>query len=416
MRVLCTIVGAASHGRSLLPLARALAAAGHQVLIAIGPTLDPLAHELAAGGHDVQGALVSEVTQVFAADDDIRLVPCRPEIEHDGDDGHARTTSGAGTDRLSRIITQMTGRMAVESLRTLSPLADDFQPDLVIRDGIDLGGCLLAELRGIPQISPPGGATNIIDPADLLAGLNQRREELGLPVHRNPLSIFPYGRIDYLPPAYSFAPRLPRARSYRQSQTVDRVAVLPEWVARLPSDRPLVFATLGTNLATRHTLSAETTESGLGVADPAGTLRAIIDGLSRLDCVAVVATAGVAVDDAEPAAHVHLTAWLPQPLLLECADLLLTHGGLNSIREAVRTGTAMAVLPQFGDQPHNAQRVRELDLGRAIPEPSPDAIAATCRDVLTDPGITAGAKRAQRATLALPEVDKAVADLEKLIT
>jgi UDP:flavonoid glycosyltransferase YjiC (YdhE family) len=235
-----------------------------------------------------------------------------------------------------------------------------------------------------------------------------------LPAHRNPLSIFPDGRIDYLPPAYSFAPHLPRARSYRQSQTVDRVAVLPEWVTRLPSDRPLVFAALGTNLATRHALSAEATQLGLGVADPAGTLRAIIDGLSQLDCVGVVATAGV--DDAEPAAHVHLTPWLPQPLLLECADLLLTHGGLNSIREAVRTGTAMAVLPQFADQPHNAQRVRELDLGRAIPEPSADAIAATCREVLTDPGITAAAKRAQRATLALPEIDKAAADLEKLIT
>lgn len=416
MRVLCTVVGSASHGRSLLPLARALAVAGHQVLVAIGPVLDPLARELAVAGHDVQGALVSELTQVFAADDDIRLVPCSPEIEHDADDGQPPTTSGDGIDRLGRLVTQMTGRMAVQSLRTLSPLADDFRPDLVIRDGFDLGACLLAECRGIPQIAPPGGITNIIDPADLLAGLNQRRADLGLPVQRNPLSIFRYGRVDYLPPAYSFAPRLPRARSYRQSLPMDRGAVLPDWVTRLPSDRPLVFAALGTNLATHHALSAEATESGLGVADPADTLSVIIDGLSQLDCVAIVATGGVPMADAEPAAHVHLTAWLPQPLLLECADLLLTHGGLNSIREAVRTGTAMAVLPQFADQPHNAQRVRELDLGRAIPEPAPDAIAATCREILTDPRITAGAKRAQRATLALPEVGKAATDLEKLIT
>jgi UDP:flavonoid glycosyltransferase YjiC (YdhE family) len=413
MRVLCTVIGSASHGRSLLPLARALAAARHEVLIAIGPAVPPLARTLVAAGHEAQETIVSELTRVFAADEGLRTVPCTPKIKQDDPD--PPDPSSDNIQRLDLLVTDMTGRMAIESLFALSPLADDFEPDLLVRDGLDLGACLLAELRGIPQISAPSGTANILDPADLLAGLNERREELGLPLQRSPLSLYPYGRIDYMPPGYSFAPLLPEALAYRQTPTVDLNATLPDWVAQLPTDRPLVFAALGTNLPMHHALSGEVTRLRFGVADPADTLRAIIDGLSLVDCVAVVATAGIPVDDAEPAAHVHLTEWVPQSLLLECADLLVTHGGFNSIREAVRTGTAMAVLPQFADQPHNARRVHGLGLGRVITEPSPEAVAATCRQVLAEAGIAARVRRAQRAALTLPDISRAVTDLEALV-
>ncbi|MFJ4774033.1 glycosyltransferase [Streptomyces uncialis] len=82
-------------------------------------------------------------------------------------------------------------------------------------------------------------------------------------------------------------------------------------------------------------------------------------------------TAGVRVDGVEAGPNVHLADRLPQPLLLECADLLVTHGGYNSVSEALRTATPMAVLPNYADQPHNARRVRELGLGRHLDSPDP---------------------------------------------
>ncbi|MEE1792751.1 hypothetical protein PUR28_18620 [Streptomyces sp. BE308] len=67
-----------------------------------------------------------------------------------------------------------------------------------------------------------------------------------------------------------------------------------------------------------------------GITDPATQLRTIIAAFSRLDVTAIVATAGIRLDGIDPP-NVHLTDRLPQPLLLECADLLVTHGGYNSV-------------------------------------------------------------------------------------
>ncbi|WP_420878086.1 glycosyltransferase, partial [Streptomyces rhizosphaericus] len=91
--------------------------------------------------------------------------------------------------------------------------------------------------------------------------------------------------------------------------------------------------------------------------DPVDTLHAMVQGVSRLaECTVILATGGIPVDTDGVPPHVHITDRLPQPLLLESVDLFLTHGGFNSIRESLRTATPMAVLPQFGDQPGNAQR------------------------------------------------------------
>ncbi|WP_342456357.1 glycosyltransferase [Streptomyces coeruleorubidus] len=102
---------------------------------------------------------------------------------------------------------------------------------------------------------------------------------------------------------------------------------------------------------------------------------------------------------------------MPQPLLLESVDLFVTHGGFNSIREAMRTGTPLAVLPHFGDQPANAERVEELGLGRHIADRSAAGIADVCRKLLADPEPRARARSAQLAMLTLPEVGQAVGDL-----
>jgi N-glycosyltransferase len=74
----------------------------------------------------------------------------------------------------------------------------------------------------------------------------------------------------------------------------------------------------------------------------------------------------------------------------------------------------MAVLPQFGDQFGNARRVQELGLGREVTAPTPDGITTALREVLADPAVGARARAARLAMLALPEIDSAVADLEKL--
>ncbi|WP_137980562.1 nucleotide disphospho-sugar-binding domain-containing protein [Streptomyces violaceusniger] len=404
-----TTLASPSHGRAQLPLARSLAAAGHEVLVVTTPALVPV--------FEREEVRVTSAIRDFSPSSLVGPVLA----EESGPAGLPDMDDEQRQEFMLRVMCKVvSGPMATMLLDAVLPVARDFRPDLILRDGMDLSACVVAETLGIPQLPTPSGAVNGFDPAALLPGLNALRKRQGLATPEDPLSIVPHGRIDYVPPAFSFAHHLSASWAYRQTVDVDRGAVLPRWVAELPTDRPLMFAAIGTAIPMFHDSSREADVSAptpmpIPMPDPVDTLRAMVQGVSRLEeCTVILATGGIPVDTDGVPPHVHITDRLPQPLLLESVDLFLTHGGFNSIRESLRTATPMAVLPQFGDQPRNAQRVEELGLGRRVTAPRPDVIAAVCREVLADEGCRAVARRARLEMLALPEIDSAVPDLEKL--
>jgi UDP:flavonoid glycosyltransferase YjiC (YdhE family) len=68
----------------------------------------------------------------------------------------------------------------------------------------------------------------------------------------------------------------------------------------------------------------------------------------------------------ELAANMWGAEFLPQTQMLPLVDLVITHGGNNTITESFHFGKPAMVLPIFWDQHDNAQRVAETAYGVRI--------------------------------------------------
>lgn len=62
----------------------------------------------------------------------------------------------------------------------------------------------------------------------------------------------------------------------------------------------------------------------------------------------------------------HIYTFVPQLEILKEADIFITHGGLNSVTEALYYGVPMVVIPFMTDQPVNAKQVENLKLGKMV--------------------------------------------------
>jgi len=91
-------------------------------------------------------------------------------------------------------------------------------------------------------------------------------------------------------------------------------------------------------------------------------MRRLVDVLSRTPHRYIVSK-GPQAELYELADNMVGAEFLPQPAILPHVDLVITHGGNNTVTESWYFGKPMIVLPVFWDQYDNAQRVDELGLG-----------------------------------------------------
>jgi MGT family glycosyltransferase len=121
---------------------------------------------------------------------------------------------------------------------------------------------------------------------------------------------------------------------------------LPEPLAS--GDGPLVYLSLGS----------------LGSAD-VELMRKLIDELAEMP-YRVIVSKGPQAEEFGLAENMVGAEFLPQTKVLPKVDLVITHGGNNTVTESLYFGKPMIVLPIFWDQHDNAQRLHESGFGRRL--------------------------------------------------
>jgi MGT family glycosyltransferase len=102
----------------------------------------------------------------------------------------------------------------------------------------------------------------------------------------------------------------------------------------------------------------------LGSAD-VGLMQRLVDLLATTEH-RVIVSKGPLADQIRLHDNQTGEGFLPQPAILPQVDLVITHGGNNTVTEAFHHGKPMIVLPLFWDQVDNAQRIDETGFGRRL--------------------------------------------------
>jgi MGT family glycosyltransferase len=99
----------------------------------------------------------------------------------------------------------------------------------------------------------------------------------------------------------------------------------------------------------------------LGSAD-VELMRRLVNVLARTSHRYIVSK-GPRADEFELADNMWGEARVPQTSIIPEVDLVITHGGNNTVTESLHFGKPMVVLPLFWDQYDNAERMQELGYG-----------------------------------------------------
>ena len=373
MRLLVTFVGGLGHLAPLLPLARAVREAGHEVAIA------------------GSGGLVPRIEEAgFTA------FATSPRPHHDQTASTDRTPLQVMDARASEL--EFADNFADRGARRMALAVPDvirtFRPDLILRDETDLGTTIAAELLDVPV------ATHLV----LAAGLLIRPELVAprLDAVRAEHGLRPDPELTRLTSGLTLTDAAPSFRSPRSPLSLElthyRSAVTSGGTSR--AGRPGIYVTLGTifNKASGDLFDR------------------LLSGLADLG-VEVVATVGQGTDPADlgpQPSHVRVERFLPQGDVLPGIDLVVSHGGSGSVMAALSHGLPSLLLPLGADQPHNAMRAEELGVAATLSAltVTPEEVGARARAVLADGVMRARCAAVADEMQALPGLPAAVVALE----
>ena len=388
MRVLITSVSAYGHLQPLLPLAKALVEARHEVAIATGPELRPRAEAAGFTAFDA-GISIDAAFERLAV-----LFPDQP---------YNRL---APSEILGWYLPHLFGEVLTPAmLSDLELLVQSWKPDVVLHETWEFAGPIAAASANIPSICQTLGLR--IDDRILgsvaasVAPLWEQRDLKPDPT----AGLYRFLCLDTTPPSFQHYESAQSRNIIHPLRPIAEPPVtgelLPQWIEHR-RNVPLVYMTLGTNNSTNSDVSM---------------FRSVIDGLDGLD-VDLLITIGFGKDPATIgplASNTHVENYIPQSLLLPHCSAVICHGGPGTILNSLAQGLPLLILPQGADQYVMGDRVLEAGVGLRL-EPAdvnPSSVRASVLTLLEMSSYRAGAHRLKCEIASMPDPEEAVLLIEE---
>ncbi|MEA2493729.1 MAG: hypothetical protein QOJ29_1640 [Thermoleophilaceae bacterium] len=154
----------------------------------------------------------------------------------------------------------------------------------------------------------------------------------------------------------------------------------------------------------------------LGAAD-VELMQRLIDTLAETN-YRVIVSMGPQHDQLRLADNMVGEEFLPQTKILPLVDLVVTHGGNNTVTECFWAGKPMVLLPLFWDQYDNAQRVDETGFGARLDTygHEPSELTGAIDRLLADDALRAHLQAASERLAQRPGTQRAADLIERIAT
>lgn len=356
----------------------------------------PLAKEAVAEGHAVLVTGAAALAE-YVASQGLAYTPTGPELtsvrgpmrQHNLD--HERRAVGR----------HFAAALARKRGSDIIALARDWEPDVVVRDEIDFGAAVAAEVLNLPHVTVVVlGAGGFLLPETAEAPLRSLREAFNLPVEDGMKMLHRYLTLTPFPPAYRDPdhPLPGRVVAYR--------AGVPAHPNPVSGAAALVYVTLGTIF---------NTESGDLLS------RATAGAAACQEVTQVLVSSGQTIDPGElgpQPGNVTVRRFVQQHDLLASAAAVVSHAGSGTILGAIENGLPVVCLPLGADQSLNARRCEQLGFGlRLAPDTvRVDQITDAVHEVLTQPHYRRSAQGMQAQERTLADISTALRAVEGLVS
>lgn len=377
----------------------------------ISPTLS-VGASLIARGHEVKwfgitpldSKHIPEGGSYFYPEEE--LIPYQEELQRilkRQDDG----PSCSGPEVMKLALEETYVPFAKMMMPGLTRLTESWMPDVIVNDCISFGGALFAHKNNIPCVTttpvPPDvmGDTEKNAPKiwewqqNLIKDLQKEVgiDEEGIYIHSHKLNMVftsqAFAGFETVPPHMKFV-----------GPVKGRPNDVPfDWEKLNASATPKIFVSLGTLLVDIRKAFFEK----------------IIAAFANQP-VTVVAATPPEIFEEWPDNFI-VSSFVPQSAVMAHMDMVICHGGFNTVNDTFRNGLPMLITPIAYDHFHIAKLIEQAGCGKSIryKRLRADALRETVFELLENPEYRTAAQEVQRTFLMAGGNDKAVELLEHLV-